>query len=179
MKCFAVLLVVAAFLLETPLGSASEPLAGSRPNVVLVITDDQGYGPVGRHGHPWIKTPHLDKMAAEGMRFTQHYAGDTVCADGVGGRDMGSADAEEFIRRWATDDPERVVGEGHVRPLDHEPPRRRAASSITQAGCARRPERPSPTLSAFSSSIPICRISILSIRRGRLRWAVRRCRFPR
>ena len=36
--------------------------AAEKPNIILVMTDDQGYGPVGRHGHPWIKTPNLDKL---------------------------------------------------------------------------------------------------------------------
>jgi arylsulfatase A-like enzyme len=49
--------------------SAGAPLAGSRPNIVLVMTDDQGYAPVGEHGHPWIVTPNMDRMHAEGTRF--------------------------------------------------------------------------------------------------------------
>jgi len=48
---------------------ADSPLTGSRPNVVLIITDDQGYGPVGRHGHPWIRTPHLDMLHDTSTRF--------------------------------------------------------------------------------------------------------------
>ena len=43
------------------------------PNIVLVITDDQGYGPVGRHGHPWIRTPHLDKLHDTSTRFTRFW----------------------------------------------------------------------------------------------------------
>jgi arylsulfatase A-like enzyme len=46
-------------------------LAGSKPNIILIITDDQGYGPVGRHGHPWIQTPNLDKMYDKSLRFTR------------------------------------------------------------------------------------------------------------
>ena len=45
--------------------------AAQRPNVILVITDDQGYGPVGRHGHPWIRTPHLDALYDRSVRFTR------------------------------------------------------------------------------------------------------------
>ncbi len=46
-------------------------LGGSRPNVILVITDDQGYGPIGAHGHPWIKTPNLDELHGQSTRFTR------------------------------------------------------------------------------------------------------------
>jgi len=51
--------------------AAAETLAGSRPNVILLMTDDQGYGPVGRHGHPWIKTPNLDRLYDTSVRFTR------------------------------------------------------------------------------------------------------------
>ncbi|MEZ6088493.1 MAG: arylsulfatase [Pirellulaceae bacterium] len=41
------------------------------PNIILIMTDDQGYGPIGRHGHPWIKTPHLDDLYDQSTRFTR------------------------------------------------------------------------------------------------------------
>lgn len=63
------------FILRSP---AAE-LEGSRPNVIVVITDDQGYGPVGRHGHPWIKTPNLDALHAASTRFTSFQVAPT-CA---------------------------------------------------------------------------------------------------
>ena len=50
-----------------------------RPNIVLVIADDLGYGDVGFNGQPHIRTPNLDRMAAEGTVFEQFYAGATVC----------------------------------------------------------------------------------------------------
>ncbi|PIE22787.1 MAG: N-acetylgalactosamine-6-sulfatase [Planctomycetota bacterium] len=49
-------------------------------NVVFLMADDLGYGDLGSYGQSKIKTPQLDRLAAEGMRFTQHYAGSTVCA---------------------------------------------------------------------------------------------------
>jgi arylsulfatase A-like enzyme len=52
---------------------------GQPPNVVLIITDDQGYGDLGVHGNPKIRTPHLDRLAREGVRF-RHFYVSPVCA---------------------------------------------------------------------------------------------------
>ena len=54
--------------------------AVSRTNLIWIMADDLGYGDLGSYGQKVIKTPHLDRMAREGMRFTQFYAGATVCA---------------------------------------------------------------------------------------------------
>jgi arylsulfatase A-like enzyme len=51
-----------------------------KPNIIFILADDLGYGDLGCYGQKDIQTPHLDRMAAEGMRFTQMYAGSTVCA---------------------------------------------------------------------------------------------------
>lgn len=51
-----------------------------KPNIIYILADDLGYGDLGCYGQTEIKTPNLDKMAAEGIMFTQHYAGNTVCA---------------------------------------------------------------------------------------------------
>ncbi len=55
-------------------------LAASRPNLIWIMADDLGWGELGCYGQKVIRTPHLDRMAAEGLRFTQFYAGATVCA---------------------------------------------------------------------------------------------------
>ena len=70
------------FLLLSPL--AALPEAGAKPgvdqpNFVIVFTDDLGYGDLGCYGHPSIRTPHLDRMALEGLRFTDFYAAAPVC----------------------------------------------------------------------------------------------------
>ncbi|MHC4118485.1 MAG: arylsulfatase [Planctomycetota bacterium] len=51
-----------------------------RPNIVYIVADDLGYGDLGCYGQKDIRTPNLDRMAREGMIFTQHYSGSTVCA---------------------------------------------------------------------------------------------------
>lgn len=52
----------------------------SRPNITFIIADDLGYGDLGSYGQTRIQTPHLNRMAEEGVRFSQFYAGSTVCA---------------------------------------------------------------------------------------------------
>ncbi len=53
---------------------------GKRPNIIFILADDLGYGDLGCFGQKIIQTPNIDRMAQEGMRFTDHYAGSTVCA---------------------------------------------------------------------------------------------------
>lgn len=54
--------------------------AQSRPNVIVIMVDDMGYGDLGCYGSKLIRTPRLDRMAAEGIRFTDFYSGTSVCA---------------------------------------------------------------------------------------------------
>jgi arylsulfatase A-like enzyme len=61
-------------------GCAHTAARGDRPNVIFILADDLGVGDVGCYGQTRIKTPNLDAVAAGGMRFTQAYAGSTVCA---------------------------------------------------------------------------------------------------
>ncbi|MEM1096367.1 MAG: sulfatase-like hydrolase/transferase [Bacteroidota bacterium] len=56
------------------------PAADHPPNFIFILADDLGYGELGSYGQQHIRTPHLDQLAADGMRFTQHYSGSPVCA---------------------------------------------------------------------------------------------------
>lgn len=58
----------------------SGTIASAKPNIIYILADDLGYGDLGSYGQKTLETPHLDQLAAEGMRFTRHYAGSTVCA---------------------------------------------------------------------------------------------------
>ena len=59
--------------------AASRSVLAEPPNVVVILTDDMGYGDLGCYGHPTIGTPNLDRMAAEGMKFTNFYSAASVC----------------------------------------------------------------------------------------------------
>lgn len=72
---FAASLAVFVFLATT-----LPCFAADRPNMIFILADDLGYGDLGCYGQQVIQTPRLDRMAAEGMKFNQFYAGNTVCA---------------------------------------------------------------------------------------------------
>ena len=71
----------AGFLLSiVSVHSTVAATVSDRPNIIYIMADDLGWGDLGCYGQNRIQTPHLDNMASEGMRFTQVYAGSTVCA---------------------------------------------------------------------------------------------------
>lgn len=78
MNVFPTLALLTLFLPSS--GDSPPQDAGRRPNVIYVLADDLGYGELGCYGQERIRTPHLDRLAAEGLRFTQAYAGHAVCA---------------------------------------------------------------------------------------------------
>jgi uncharacterized sulfatase len=71
--------VLAATLAIIASHLAAESFAAEKPNIIYIVSDDLGYGDLGCYGQKVIKTARLDRMAAEGLRFTDHYAGHTVC----------------------------------------------------------------------------------------------------
>lgn len=72
-------LAAALALCATTSTSAGQRAPDDRPNIVVIFTDDMGYGDVGAYGHPTIRTPNLDTLAAEGQRWTQFYTAASVC----------------------------------------------------------------------------------------------------
>ena len=73
--------IPAALLPLLAVVAPAEPATAQQPpNVVYILLDDAGYGDLGCYGQQKLKTPNMDRLAVEGMRFTQHYSGSTVCA---------------------------------------------------------------------------------------------------
>lgn len=74
-------------MINGPIGPCNEPLGfimKKRPNIVLINADDLGWGDLGCTGHALHETPHLDRLAAEGLRFTSFYQGSPVCSPSRG-----------------------------------------------------------------------------------------------
>ncbi len=90
----AILLTANACLLP----DVSAQKDGKKPNIVFILADDLGYGDLGSYGQQKIRTPHLDQMAKEGMRFTQFYAGSPVCAPSRAVLMTGKHGGHAFIR---------------------------------------------------------------------------------
>ncbi len=90
--CWAQLLTLLAALV-TAAPSCAKPTLPERPNIIFVLADDLAQGDLGCYGQKLIQTPHLDRLAAEGTRYTQCYAGASVCAPSrsslMTGLDMG------------------------------------------------------------------------------------------
>ena len=85
---------VRTFLVSALLGMPS--VIAAPPNIVFILADDLGFGELGCYGQEKIKTPHLDQLAQDGLRFTRHYTGAAVCAPArctlLTGRHLGHAE---------------------------------------------------------------------------------------
>lgn len=87
-------------------------LAAEKPNIIFIMADDLGYGDLGCYGQLEIQTPNIDRLAADGMRFTQAYAGSTVCAPTrcvlMTGKHTGHSRVRGNIG-WTGEDRERIL----------------------------------------------------------------------
>src|SRR5690606_9336073 len=70
-----------------------------RPNIIYILADDLGYGDLSVYGQNKFETPHIDKLAAKGILFTQHYSGSTVCAPSRSALMTGMHTGHTVVRR--------------------------------------------------------------------------------
>ena len=100
------------FLAVSGAAAVHTQAAQRKPNIIFILADDLGYGDLGCYGQQKIRTPNLDRMAAEGTRFTQAYSGSTVCAPSrcclMTGKHTGHATVRGNLR------PEAGLAEGEV-----------------------------------------------------------------
>src|SRR5262245_27576185 len=101
MKRFS--LVITLLLVACLAVHAADPQSISKPNIIFILADDLGYGDLGCYGQTKIRSPNLDRMAAEGMRFRQFYTGCPVCAPSrctlMTGKHLGHATVRDNMQR--------------------------------------------------------------------------------
>ena len=79
-------------------------LGYATPNVLLIYTDDLGYGDLGCYGHPVIETPNIDQLAQDGLRFTQHYAPSALCSPSRAALLTGRTPYRTGVESWIPED---------------------------------------------------------------------------
>ena len=120
------ILLVAVFVLPQPF------VAADRPNIVVLLCDDLGYGDLGCYGHPHIRTPHLDQLAKNGIRLTSCYSAAPVCSPSRVGLLTGRSPNRAGVFDWI---PEASRGGSGSRPMVHmRKEERTIAGSLQQAG---------------------------------------------
>ncbi|WP_080058640.1 arylsulfatase [Spirosoma aerolatum] len=89
---------ILSILLLAPFYTNAQNRPATRPNIIFILADDLGYGDVGINGQHLIKTPNIDRLAREGMQFTQFYAGTSVCAPSRSSLLTGKHTGHTYIR---------------------------------------------------------------------------------
>jgi arylsulfatase A-like enzyme len=92
------LLIFTACQSNTSQEEESEEASKRPPNIVYILADDLGYGDLSCYGQTHFQTPNIDQLAADGIKFTQHYAGTTVCAPSRSALMSGQHTGHTFIR---------------------------------------------------------------------------------
>lgn len=106
-------------LLAAGLVRSAETPPAPRPNFVVILTDDLGWGDIGIHGHPHIRTPTIDRLAAEGIRFTSCYAAAAVCSPSRAGLLTGRDPNRAGIFEWIANAPADWIAKERSRHLVH------------------------------------------------------------
>ena len=91
---------LAALLVALPLARAAGAAETPRPNFLVILCDDLGYGDLSCYGHPTIKTPNLDKLAAQGLRLTDCYSSAPVCSPSRVGMLTGRTPSRVGVYDW-------------------------------------------------------------------------------
>lgn len=92
----------------------SVSLADVRPNVLVIYVDDLGYGDTGVYGHSHVRTPNIDNLAAEGVRFTQFYAPSALCSPSRAGLLTGRTPYRTGVESWIPDGSKISLGRNEI-----------------------------------------------------------------
>lgn len=92
-------IIIVALALSAPIAPAAKQTP-HRPNFVQILTDDQGWGDLASFGHLFIESPHIDQLAAEGIKFTQAYSAGSVCSPSRSAILTGRTPFRNGVFRW-------------------------------------------------------------------------------
>ena len=84
------------------------------PNIVIILTDDLGYGDLNCYGHPYIQSPNIDKLAQEGIRYTNCYAAASVCSPARAGMLTGRNPQRVGVYGWIAENENMYVPESET-----------------------------------------------------------------
>jgi len=90
------------------------PALAVQPNLVIFYVDDLGYGDLGSYGHPIVKTPNIDRLASEGIRYTQFYAPAPLCSPSRAAMLTGRTPYRTGVRSWIPDGQDVHIGENEI-----------------------------------------------------------------
>jgi len=114
-KCYRSLMTIGLVALAAHAVSAAE----TRPNVIVILCDDLGFGDLGCYGHPHIRTPNLDRLAAEGIRFTNFYSAAPVCSPSRVGLMTGRSPNRAGVYDWIPEAKAKGDAKADARELVH------------------------------------------------------------
>src|SRR4051812_32487552 len=75
-------------------------VAAGRPNILVMVSDDLGYGDIACYGHPVIKTPNIDRLASQGLRLKSYYAAAPICSPSRTGLMTGRTPQRVGVHNW-------------------------------------------------------------------------------
>ncbi|MCO9921675.1 sulfatase-like hydrolase/transferase, partial [Salmonella enterica subsp. enterica serovar Mbandaka] len=100
MKKTVIASMIGLALCATSTISVVHAAAEKRPNLVFIVADDLGYGDLATYGHQIVKTPNIDRLAKEGVKFTEYYAPAPLCSPSRAGMLTGRMPFRTGVRSW-------------------------------------------------------------------------------
>lgn len=100
MKKTVIASMIGLALCATSTLSVVHAAAEKRPNLVFIVADDLGYGDLATYGHQIVKTPNIDRLAKEGVKFTEYYAPAPLCSPSRAGMLTGRMPFRTGVRSW-------------------------------------------------------------------------------
>lgn len=97
-RFFSAIIIILGCVVFISSGCSTPEIEKKQPNIIYILADDLGYGDLGCYGQANFSTPNIDRLAKEGIRFTSHYSGSTVCAPSRGSLMTGKHTGHAFSR---------------------------------------------------------------------------------